>query len=198
MWARRSVWGAPEPVELDALMDPDGPAWRLDRRRFEARLRAEAAARGARLVAPADARVSRDGAGWSVHARGLRVAAPVLVDATGRGARLLPALAGRPVAEDRLVCVWTHLPLVRTARAVTFIHSEPEGWWYTAPLPAGRRVLAFHSDADLVRASDVRERLVARALALPALAAELADADAGRAGPVRACAAHGAWSRPSS
>lgn len=192
VWARRSVWGAPEPAELDALADPDGPGWRLDRRRFEARLRAEAASRGVWLVAPADARVSREGDGWIVDAGGLRVAAPVLVDATGRGARLLPGLAGRPVAEDRLVCVWTHLPLVAAPRALTYVQSEPEGWWYTAPLPSGRRLLAFHSDADLARASGVRARLLERALALPDLAVELSDADAGRPGPVRTCAAHGA------
>lgn len=44
VWARRSVWGAPERAELDSLADPHGPGWRLDRRRFEARLRAEAVA----------------------------------------------------------------------------------------------------------------------------------------------------------
>lgn len=192
VWARRSVWGAPGPVELDATMDPAGPGLRLDRRRFESRLRAEAVARGVRLVAPAAARVARDGDGWTVDAGGVRMAAPVLIDAGGRGGRLLRARAGRPVTHDRLVCAWMHLPLARPAQAVTYVESEPDGWWYTAPLPGGRRLLAFHSDADLLRASGVHRRLLARARALPGLAAELADADAARPGPVRTCAAHGA------
>ncbi|HST58898.1 MAG TPA: tryptophan 7-halogenase, partial [Longimicrobium sp.] len=192
VWARRSVWGAPGPVELDALADPDGPGVRLDRRRFETRLRMEAVDRGVRLVAPAAARVTRDGNGWIVDAGAVRIAAPVVIDATGRGSRLLPELAGRPAVEDRLVCAWTHLPLVGRAQAVTYVESEPDGWWYTAPLPGGRRLLAFHGDADHVRASGVHRRLLERALALPTLAAELADADTGRAGSVRTCAAHGA------
>lgn len=192
VWARRSVWGAPEVVELDALADPHGPGVRLHRRRFEARLRAEVAARGVRVVSPGEARVQRDGAGWTVGAGSVRVAAPVVIDAGGRGSRLLREQAGRPAAHDRLVCAWTHLPLVRRAQAVTYVQSEPDGWWYTAPLPGGRRVLAFHSDADLLRASGVRARLVERAHSLPSLAAELSDADAGGAGPVRTCAAHGA------
>lgn len=192
VWARRSVWGAPRPAELDSMADPDGPGWRLDRRRFEARLRAEAVARGVRLVAPADARVARAGDGWTVAAGDLRVAAPLVIDAGGRGGRLLREQAGRPAAQDRLVCVWTHLPLVRRAQSVTSLESEPDGWWYTAPLPGGRRLLAFHTDADLLRATGGGERLVERALSLPFLSAELADADTARPGPVRTCAAHGA------
>jgi flavin-dependent dehydrogenase len=179
-------------VELDGLADPDGPGVRLDRRRFESRLRAEADARGVRLVAPAAARVAREGEGWTIDTGAVRIAAPVLIDAGGRGSRLLRGHAGRPTAEDRLVCVWTHLPLLGEAQAVTYIESEPDGWWYTAPLPGGRRLLAFHGDADLVRATGVHGRLLERALLLPSLAAELAGADTGRPGPVRTCAAHGA------
>jgi flavin-dependent dehydrogenase len=192
VWARRSVWGAPQPVELDALADPDGPGWRLDRRRFEARLRDEAAARGVRLVAPAVARVDRGPDGWTVDAGAVRVTAPLLIDAGGRGSRLPRSHAQRPAAHDRLVCVWTHLPLSRPARAVTYVESESDGWWYTAPLPGGRRLLAFHTDADLLRAGGVHRRLLQRALSLPSLAAELVGADTGRPGPVRTCAAHGA------
>lgn len=192
VWARRSAWGAPDPVELDGLADPDGPGVRLDRRRFEARLRDEAAARGVRLVAPAAARASRAGDGWRVEAGSVRIHAPVLIDATGRGSRLLRAHARRPAAHDRLACAWTHLPLVRPARAITYVESARDGWWYTAPLPGGRRLLAFHTDADLLRAGGMHRRLVEEALSLPALAAELADADAARAGPARTCAAHGA------
>ncbi len=194
VWARRSVWGAPGPVELDAMLDPAGPGVRLDRRRFETRLRAESVARGVRLITPAAARVTRDGEGkgWIVDAGVVRIAAPVVIDATGRGSRLLREHAGRPAAEDRLVCAWTHLPLAGRAQAVTYVESEPDGWWYTAPLPGGRRLLAFHGDADRVRATGVHRRLLERALALPSLAAELADADTGRPGPVRTCAAHGA------
>lgn len=192
VWARRSVWGGPEPAELDGLADPDGPAWRLDRRRFEMRLRTEAAARGVQLVAPAAARAVRGPREWTVDAGATRIAAPILIDAGGRGSRLLRGDAGRPVAQDRLVCVWTHLPLLGEAQSVTYVESEPDGWWYTAPLPGGRRLLAFHSDADLLRATGVHRRLLDRALARPSLAAELSDADTGRPGPVRTCAAHGA------
>ena len=32
---------------------------------------------------------------------------------------------------------------------LTVVEAVEDGWWYTAPLPDGRRVLAFFTDADL-------------------------------------------------
>jgi hypothetical protein len=41
---------------------------------------------------------------------------------------------------------------------MTLIDAEEGGWWYSAPLPGGRRILAFHTDADLDAARSVRDR----------------------------------------
>ena len=42
--AHRGCWGDDTPSERDALADPDGHGWYLDRARFERRLRGVAAA----------------------------------------------------------------------------------------------------------------------------------------------------------
>jgi flavin-dependent dehydrogenase len=34
---------------------------------------------------------------------------------------------------------------------LTTVETVPDGWWYTTPLPHGRRVVAFVTDADLLR-----------------------------------------------
>jgi flavin-dependent dehydrogenase len=193
--ARRSVWGSAEPVELDGFRDPDGPGWRLDRRRFEAGLRSEALARGARLIAPAAVgSAERDGDSWRLVLQGGEtVSARFLIDAGGRGSRLLRAEGGRRLAEDGLVCAWTHLPLKSEAAEITYVESEPDGWWYCAPLPGGRRLLAFHTDSDLASAAALTPAaLVERARRLPGLAAQLLDSDPPPDGPARICAAHGA------
>src|SRR3982074_2387478 len=52
-YAMRGAWGDAELVERDALRDPDGNGWTLNRARFERRLRAVACARGASLLSPA-------------------------------------------------------------------------------------------------------------------------------------------------
>jgi flavin-dependent dehydrogenase len=193
--ARRSVWGGGEPITLDAMCDPDGPGWRLDRRRFETRLRRAAADRGALLLAPAGAdRVARAGEGWRIEAGGAEPAlieARLLIDASGRGARPLRAHAGAPVSADRLICAWLHAPLREEAAEITYTESAPDGWWYSAPLPDGRRLIAFHTDSDLARGGGASFPLAERALATPSLAEAVADADLAKAGPLRLCAAHG-------
>ena len=194
-YARRSVWGAPEPVELDGLIDPDGFGWRLDRRRFERSLRLSAQEKGAILLAPArPATVERDAGGWRISLDdGREVETRLLIDAAGRSSRLLRRFGARRRAADRLICAWTHAPLRREAAEITYTESEPDGWWYSAPLPGGRRILAFHTDADLPAAQMLRDdRLVRRALARPALSRELGDCDLSAAAPARLCAAHGA------
>jgi flavin-dependent dehydrogenase len=189
-FARRSVWGGPEPVERDALADPDGPGWRLDRRAFEARLRAAAAARGAILLAPARAgQAEREGEGWRLRAGEHEILARLLIDAGGRASRLLRGHGARRTADDRLICAWTHAPLARAAAGIIQIESAADGWWYSAPLPDGRRVLAFHTDSDLAAAAGLAAALPTR----PAWLEEaIADADFAAAAPVRLCAANGA------
>jgi flavin-dependent dehydrogenase len=191
--ARCSVWGDGEPITLDAMCDPDGPGWRLDRRRFEARLRSAAADRGALLLAPANAsRVERAGEGWRIEAGQSWIEAKLLIDASGRGARPLRDHAGAPVSADRLICAWLHAPLREEAAGITYTESAQDGWWYSAPLPDGRRLIAFHTDSDLARGGGASFPLVERALASPSLAEAVADADLSRASPLRLCAAHGA------
>jgi flavin-dependent dehydrogenase len=193
--ARRSVWGGPEPVELDGLSDPAGPGWRLDRRRFEADLRAEAAALGARLEVQGQVdKVERVGAGWRVAlADGEALTARAIIDAGGRASRLLRAEGGRRRAQDKLICAWTHLPLEREPAEITYTESAPDGWWYSAPLPGGRRLLAFHTDSDLSGAEALTpEALVERARQSATLSAEIADSGPPLPGPARICAAHGA------
>lgn len=192
--ARRSVWGAPDPVELDGFRDPAGPGWRLDRRRFEADLRAEAEARGARLAAPGRVEaVERDGGGWRLAlAGGGALTVRAIVDAGGRSSRLLRAEGGRREPRDRLICAWTHLPLKVEAAEITYTESAPDGWWYSAPLPGGRRLLAFHTDSDLASAETLDPpALLARAAQSPTLSAEIADSGPPAPGPARICAAHG-------
>lgn len=169
--ANRSVWGDPEPRETDFLRDPDGPGWHLDRPRFERWLRDAARLRGTGLLCPASLTgVEHDGRRWRVSLEtpaGLsEVAADLLIDAGGRTAPLARRAGGRLRVFDRLVCAWIYGSDRGSAgRGLTYVEAVADGWWYTAPLPRGRRVLAFHTDADLppARAARDSERLLARA-----------------------------------
>jgi 2-polyprenyl-6-methoxyphenol hydroxylase-like FAD-dependent oxidoreductase len=198
-YANRSVWGGPEPVEQDALRDPDGHGWHLNRARFEADLRDEAAARGVTLFCPAQiAGLARDSGRWTMtigHGGDrITVDAPVLIDAGGRTSGLMRPFGVRRTGRDRLVCGWVHGVAEPDAQRITYIEAEESGWWYTAALPDGRRILAFHTDADLPAAADARNAasLLARARRLPQLTGVLAGARLDASGTSGFCAAHSA------
>jgi flavin-dependent dehydrogenase len=194
-----AVWGGSSPVETDFLRDPDGPGWHLDRARFDRWLRREAAARGAKVASPLSVdTVTRDDNHWRVMLKGpggpLEVRAGALVDAGGRTAPLASRLGAVRRVDDRLACRWLHGRASPTGAgaALTHVFAEPDGWWYTAPLPGGRRVLAFHSDADLLSGVHPRNgaALLQRAAGVLGLGQLLSAGDFVGEGDVRSAAAH--------
>ena len=198
-YAARSQWGASEPVSADSIRDPDGPGWHLDRVRFDGWLRRHAIVRGAAMVAPARmTQLVGTQTGWrltaSRHGREMAITARFVVDAGGRAAPLVRLLGGRPRPRDRLVCSWTH-GSARGDAGTTVTIADTNGWWYTAPLPNGRQVLAFHTDADL----PITKSLVGSAALLkhaheqPDLAALLAELDFRPDGPGGYCTANSSW-----
>jgi flavin-dependent dehydrogenase len=199
-FANCSVWGGAGIVEQDSLRDPDGHGWHLDRLRFENGLRATAVARGARLLMPAQPRsVSRHDSRWEIALDAETVTARVLIDAGGRMSAAPSLFGARRAVLDKLVCGWIHGIAEANARNLTYIEAEPDGWWYTAPLPGGRRVLAFHTDADLPASADARSAhaLLARAGGVSKLCEVLKSARFDAYGPSGFCAAHSAMLVPS-
>jgi flavin-dependent dehydrogenase len=198
-YAARSLWGGPDPVSADSIRDPDGPGWHLDRVRFDAWLRQHAIGRGAAMVTPARVTHLLDTSNrWRLtairHGRPLTITARFVVDAGGRAAPLVRLLGGRSQPQDRLVCSWIH-GCARGDAGTTVTIAEQNGWWYTAPLPGGRRVLAFHTDADL----PVTKGLVGGAALLnhargqPYLAGLLAELEFRPDGAGGYCAANSRW-----
>jgi flavin-dependent dehydrogenase len=201
----RSVWGSAEPAERDNLRDLDGPGWHLNRARFDAWLRAVAEQRGAATLIPALPHdITRVGDLWHfdlmVGERSLPGRARLLVDAGGRGSALARVLASRRIVEDRLVCGWLYgRDQPNRQSGLTHIEAEPDGWWYTAPLPDDRRVVAFHTDSDLPAAASAAggpEALLGRASALGFFSGVLAARGFAPDGSGGFCAAHGAVLAP--
>lgn len=167
-YGNRSVWGDIYPLETDHFRDPDGPGWHLDRNRFDHWLREMAVSRGAYL----ESRLLIKTLDWDTStqcwralvsdgsARCTHVLACILIDATGRHASVSRRLGAKSESrERRMVCGWLNgLSLEETPSTAgfTFVEAVEDGWWYTAPLPARRRILAFYTDADLPSARLLR------------------------------------------
>jgi flavin-dependent dehydrogenase len=201
---KRAVWGGPVLEETDFLRDPDGHGWHLDRARFENWLRQQAISRGAELFSPAGLyELKHDGKRWKAsltHPGGSStISARVVIDAGGRTRPATRKIGVRVAATDLLVCTWINGVDARTgARGLTFVEAVETGWWYTAPLPGRRRVLAFHTDTDLPIARMIRESgaLLRHAEASSELAAVLTKAGFGPESPARTTTAQSTLLEP--
>ncbi|MFC9329233.1 NAD(P)/FAD-dependent oxidoreductase [Kitasatospora sp. NPDC057015] len=157
-YANLSSWGSTALGRTDFINDPNGPGWHLDRARFDQHLREAARSAGAEVAERTTVRLkSRQPDGrWTVALRGPAeqriVRCNWLVDASGR--RRAVASAGRATTHrtDGLVATCLDLapdPSGRASETCSLVESAEDGWWYTALLPTGRRLVAYFTDADL-------------------------------------------------
>jgi flavin-dependent dehydrogenase len=161
----RAVWGAAETYERSSMVDAHGGGWHLERPALDRALAGAAAEAGAivllrtRLV-----HLARDGTGWRAAVSsplGERtVSAAVLVDASGRRAALLRVLGARRQRLDRLVGIIGSVPgpLGDRDGPHLLVEATEDGWWYSAPLPGARLVVAFLTDTDLLAGQRAADR----------------------------------------
>ncbi|WP_051249146.1 NAD(P)/FAD-dependent oxidoreductase [Inquilinus limosus] len=141
------AWNTDTLVPTDALRDPAGRGLRLDRRRFDADLRAASIAAGV-VHRPADvAAVARSGQGWTIDLDdGGATHAAWIVDATGRRARIARLLGGSRRWAAPLVALYgTGVPGRNADLDRTVIEARPDGWIYAGRLGTGRWVFGYHT-----------------------------------------------------
>jgi flavin-dependent dehydrogenase len=151
-----SCWGGGEVRERTALFSAGGPDWHLDRAQFDALLAAAAVAAGVTLrqgVAVAGVKpLGAPGDGWRFRlATGEAVTARLAIWASGRRRGFLGTVGARGTAYDRLVGYVRRFAAAPGSDPRTLLEAAPDGWWYAASDPAGCRVIAFMTDADLGR-----------------------------------------------
>jgi flavin-dependent dehydrogenase len=151
--ANASAWGSPALAYHDFLGDPRGHGWHIDRALFERRLVERAEALGVRVIrAATKARWVRAGGVWqgSPAPGSPAFSARFVVDASGRAASFARAQGARRIT------AWDQVALAAVARtpedlgpAPTLIEAVPAGFWYSAPLPGRRMVVALFTDGGL-------------------------------------------------
>jgi flavin-dependent dehydrogenase len=147
-----AAWGDSRLASNEFLSQSHQVGWRLDRAAFDRMLVDLASSRlsavfGARLVA-----LAKEDRRWRVSLSDHGVhTADFVVDATGRHAAAARRCRLRPVAIDRLVGCCVRAGSRSDGTEGLLIESFAEGWWYTAALPRGDRVLVCMTDADRVR-----------------------------------------------
>ncbi|MBB6251490.1 FAD-dependent monooxygenase [Nitrospirillum iridis] len=153
-----SLWGGGRVTHDDFLTHPVGPAWRLDRGRFDAMLVDAALSADVRVAF--DTRFLRaepmPGLGHRLMmetAGGVKpVETPWVVDATGVEARFARALGVGRRVDDTLHALLAFLPVSGNLTWQTLLEATAGGWWYAARLPDGRAAAMLVTDGAGLRA----------------------------------------------
>jgi 2-polyprenyl-6-methoxyphenol hydroxylase-like FAD-dependent oxidoreductase len=152
VYGTTAAWGSAELLDNDFIYMPANTGWHLDRAAFDAMLASAAQRQGATLLL--DTRVcdsKRAGNEWRLTlSTGQGLAARFLVDATGGTAAVARRGGARFVEADNLVGIAACFQGC-DGNPSTLIEAFKHGWWYTAGLPEGRRIVACMTDADLVK-----------------------------------------------
>jgi flavin-dependent dehydrogenase len=160
----RSSWGSKEAGDHPFIVSPYGSGWHIERRRFEKMLLRAAEARGVIVFRGRQLEaVSGDGNGWALRVPEA-LSSRLLVDASGRASVVARICGAARVSIDQLVGATMFLqPRADLARQppdphgrFTLIEATADGWWYSAPLPEGRLVVACMTDADIAARMAVR------------------------------------------
>jgi flavin-dependent dehydrogenase len=159
-YGTRAAWGAAEAHDNEFLLSARGDGWHVDRVRFDAMLCACTREAGVEVTESARLTGAQrvDGAEWRVSVRGAagteEFRTRFVVDATGRSAAFATGQGARRMLDDRLVGVFVLFRFPENAAAncaYTLVEAHPDGWWYSSITPDSRAVVAWMSDASLVR-----------------------------------------------
>lgn len=179
-YATSAAWGSADVVSRDFLFTGGGDAWHLDRARFDASLAQLVQERGGTV------RTGTVATAETVENIGARY----VIDAAGRHAAFARTRGAHAVADDTLTGLVSVFEGSHDTRSATLVEAVEDGWWYSAQLPEDKLVVAFMTDADIIRAGHLHERKAWQAHLDIALRTRTRVADAQLAhGPI-ACPAH--------
>jgi flavin-dependent dehydrogenase len=147
-----SAWGGSQLEENHYLFSAIGGGWHLNRNLFDRMLAQQCEARGVHLLRNATAwGAQRDGRKWQLGTKAETYGAHFVVDATGRAAAFARMQGARLQFEDCLTSYTRFVTGSNIHVTETLIEAAPHGWWYTAPVPGGSRVVSYMTDADIGR-----------------------------------------------
>ncbi|MBY4676169.1 tryptophan 7-halogenase [Marinobacterium arenosum] len=187
-YGNRSIWGGDAVNEQDFLFKGQGFGWHLDRATFDRQLRDQARECGVKFLDG----LQLQRLGWLPKRQcwGLELSDELggkrqlltrsLVDATGNRALIAQRMGATRRRLDTLMAVAVLTKLPGGLDNLSLIEATEHGWWYAADIPGQRQVIAFMTDADILKQQELAEcgqfsEQARRSELLPSLLADLTD-----------------------
>jgi flavin-dependent dehydrogenase len=145
-----AAWGQPAPVDNDFIFMPANTGWHVERASFDRMLATAAQARGTTLLQRTLLREFQwEEEQWRLKlSSGDTLSARFIVDATGGKAVIARRFGARFENLDRLVGIARFFEGDGNDPRL-LVEAFEHGWWYTAGLPGGKRIVSCVTDADL-------------------------------------------------
>lgn len=146
-----SYWGSKKKQISDNILNPDGFGWHINRPNFEKQLRQVAQERGVYCLWPAKLVASKEvSQQWYLTTDTAKVIiANFVIDAGGRKAPFVRQRNIKRTVQDKLVSYWLTVKDDNKYQ-MGVISANELGWWYSAPIPNNKRIIAFQTDSDLL------------------------------------------------
>jgi 2-polyprenyl-6-methoxyphenol hydroxylase-like FAD-dependent oxidoreductase len=145
-------WGDQDIGSNEFLQHAHQTGWRLDRAIFDRMLLDAASVRVHGCFTARVVTLNRDRDVWCMSlSNGTEHRARFVVDATGNAATLARKCQLPKTESDRLVACCLYTGSRSDGTEGLMIEAFADGWWYTAVVPDGRRIVACMTDADSVR-----------------------------------------------
>ena len=166
-------WDGHGSYERNFMATPHGTGWLLNRERFDAMLTAHAEQAGVRFFWQTSLKAleqQADGT-WQATSDKHRWRAKAVIDATGRARTVAHKMGANSRRLDNLLACITrveHHPGCPLPPRDVLIHSDENGWWYTAPYTEQYSTLCYFTDSDLPQPKSAKQ-LHAKALNHPLL-----------------------------
>lgn len=148
-----SAWGSDVWTLQSGIHNPEGGGWHINRVAFECALRRQALDLGVVYLDLAVGKVSKTASDdFKIHPEGGEpIQTRWIVDATGRDFAIARQFGVKRQQFDAQLALFTWLTAPKsTLDTMTRIKSVSEGWWYSACLPSGERVLSLHGLPEMI------------------------------------------------
>ncbi|MGB1242382.1 MAG: tryptophan 7-halogenase, partial [Chitinophagales bacterium] len=152
-----SAWGENQWHYQDAILNPEGNGWHIDRNAFDAALYQQALEKGVIPIRNQVKSVTVQEDYYTVKLKSQTensnsiLHTKWLIDATGRASKVGRSLGfeKEKLSEQMAAIAWVNT--IEDCDFSTRIKSVNNGWWYTALLPNQKRIIAFHGLLDEVQ-----------------------------------------------
>lgn len=155
-----SYWGSDKRGYNDFMLNPNGNGWHLDRTRFNHFLAHKATELGATLLLNTSfVKAFEEKEAYSITIKKKQqktstIHANIIVDASGSRSIFATTQGAYKLESEPLICLtmeYQKTDAKQTLSKLTHIETAELGWWYAAQLPNDKLLVAFYSNATVIK-----------------------------------------------